>query len=209
MNCGQSDNTNWHLRCLLVCLFSAGVLLTMGCRSTPTHTDLEEALSRLQQQREQARLCYQQAMSVQDLERKRELYARAVQLDEQYGPAHHNLGVTLFKQHDFYRAARHLKRAADLLGDSPVPLTNLAILHAELNQWERALDFAQQARDRSASDPQTLRVLARAMLETSAGGKDLQAVLNQIALRDPSERWREWAVAEAKAEIDRRPVWEQ
>lgn len=182
--------------------------LLLGCQQGQRNNEVADALSRLEQRRQKARLLNEQGLAAATLEERHRLFARAVELDAMLGPAHHNLGVTLFHQEAFYEAAQHLQQAANLLDAAPTPRANLAVLHAKLAQWPRALEYARQAKQRDTTDPLTLRVLARALMETGEDDDELQQILKRIARRDPTKRWREWAIAEANARLDRQSIWE-
>lgn len=188
-------------------LVALAALLTMGCQQTP-RSNLAEQLSRIEQRREKALLLSEQGLEAEDPSHRRELLSRAVEMDPMLGPAQNNLGVVLFEQGEYYQAAKHLRQAANLMNASPGPWANLAVLHAELSQWHRAEEYAREARERDGSDPLSLRVLARALSETGEDESELKRVLEKLALRDPSEAWRQWAIANQKALIDRQPIWE-
>jgi Tfp pilus assembly protein PilF len=115
----------------------------------------------------------------------------------------------LFRQKQYYEAAQHLERAGQLMVDSGVPYANLAVLHGRVGHWDQALKFAKKALKRQPGHHLALRTKARALLETEAEFETIQQTLKQIAVKDPSKRWRQWATARAKAKRDAQPPWER
>jgi len=183
------------------------VLCLIGCQSDGTPP--EEALGQLEARRQKARKLYERALELSNADRKRQLYEQAVELDDRLGPAHANLGVLLFREGDHYEAAQHLQRAADLMSEDPTPYANLAVLHAEVSQWNRALEYAKKAKERDGQHILTLRTMARALIETRDSKKRIKEALRDVIQRDPSERWRRWAIRQSKAIEDQSPLWEQ
>ena len=188
-------------------LLSVLILLSMGCRSVDS-ADYQASLAKLEARRQQARVLNTQAVAAEDPDEQRQLLEEAVRLDELYGEARNNLGVAYYRLGQPYPAATQLQRAADLVPGTPRPYVNLSVLHGSLGQWERALDFAKRASDRDPYDPGVLRSMARALHAMRADRGDLEPVLASLAERDPSPRWREWAVEQTLQLKDRRGLYE-
>ncbi len=137
-----------------------------------------------------------------DLPRQRELLEDALTKDELLGEAHNNLGIVLYEQGNYYKAACRFQRASDLLAGSPTPLVNLAILHAELGQWDRALPYARGARERDSHHVWALTILAICLIENENRTEELDGVLRQLAIRTTEESIRKWAIGQSKAMQD-------
>lgn len=185
-----------------------GLLCTVamhGCATTrPDRTGDDPTVAELVQRRQQARTLNARARTLDDPQQQALLLERAIAFDELYGEAHHNLGVVYFKMNRLHPAALELQRAADLMVGNPLPYVSLAILHARLDQWERALEFAEQAYERDPMNHRVLRVMARSLIETRRGDERLDKVLQTLAVRDPSSAWRAWATERALEHADRK-----
>lgn len=75
----------------------------------------------------------------------------AVELDDEYGPAHVYLGMTLYARRNFEDAATHLERGIELLGDRAriehYYTLGLAHVYKEPTDCERAIFWLEKARE--------------------------------------------------------------
>ena len=144
--------------------------------------------------RRDAKALHAEALDVHDNPvRQQKLLEQAVAKDAFLSEAHNNLGIVLFRRGRFHQASTHLLRAAELLGGNPAPLVNPAILHASLDQWDRALPYARRAHEKDPTHPKVLQVLAVCLIETGKRGPELQTALRELIMRSPKEPWRKWA----------------
>jgi tetratricopeptide (TPR) repeat protein len=182
----------------------AGVLILFfinGCGSFSKTTEV----TGFTDQREEARTLNAKVISEKEnnYTQKQDVLEQALALDDLYGEAHNNLGVILYKQRKLYDAASQFQRSADLLPGNPIPLINLAILHAELKQWDRALAFARQAYKRDCHSIGAIEVLALCLVEKEGSDKELQPILDKLAIISVNEKWRKWAIKQKKAILDK------
>ncbi len=188
------------LRISVSYLLWMSVLAVVGGCSGMKSVDSAMTEAYLGKQQAEARILNAKAVEKSgDLPRQRELLENALTKDELLGEAHNNLGIVLYKQGDYYKAACRFQRASDLLAGSPTPLVNLAILHAELGQWDRALPYARRARERDSHHIEALTILAICLIENEDRTKELDGVLRQLAMRTTKESIRKWAIGHSKA----------
>lgn len=178
----------------LICWLLLTVVMVSAC--VPKASDeFASILADSQQQQQEARELNSKIFDKHlDISRKRELLEEALKKDDSFGEAHNNLGVVLFEQERFYEAAIHFKRAADVLAGSSAPLVNLALLHAELGQWDRALPYARQAYDRDPHHLGSIEILARCKVENRASKEELKDILERLVMMESSPFWRKWAL---------------
>ncbi|NBC11706.1 MAG: hypothetical protein GVY24_08270 [Planctomycetes bacterium] len=173
-----------------------------GCRGAGT-AEVSRSLAQIESRRQQARVLNDKALASSDPARQRAWLEEAIALDDLYGEARNNLGVCYYQAGEFYPAATQLQRAADLMPGAVGPYVNLAILHGALGQWERSLEFAEQAAERDPYDVGVLRATARALYALRAKREQIAPVLEMLAQRDPEPVWREWAVGQRLQLTDR------
>jgi tetratricopeptide (TPR) repeat protein len=184
------------------------MLMCSGCRSTAAD-EFADAMAAIQQKRTQARSLNERGLEQDGLEPRQRLFTEAVAKDPMFAQAHNNLGVVLAEQGQFYQAALHLQQASELSSESAAPLANLAVLHAQLFQWDEALQHARLARDRQPNSLSALRVLAVAALAVQSEEEDVNAMLKKLVLMDQDPQWRQWANEQLQRRRDDRPVWQE
>ncbi len=188
--------------CYLAVIAVLIVPFVSGC--TPTATDeLASSLTELEQEQVEARRLNSEALTQgQDPAQQRKLLEQALYKDQLFGEAHNNLGVVLYKQGRLYEAAGHLQRASELLSGSSIPLVNLAILHATMGQWDRALPYAREAYEKDHHDFRALRILAECLVEKRDNSNELAEALQQLVMVSPDEPLRKWAMRQLKTNQD-------
>lgn len=168
------------------------LLVASGC-SRSTSDELSTTLTQCRELRDEARMLNSKALAETDIAAQRRLLEESLAKDEMFGEAHNNLGIVLHRQGDIYGSAAHFERAAELLPGSPTPWVNLALLHAELGQWERALPYARKAYERDPHHPDAVRALAACLVENGVPDKESETTLSRLAVLAPDEKSRQWA----------------
>lgn len=80
-----------------------------------------------------------------------DMYERALRIDPTLGESWHNLGATRASQDQIAEAIADYQKALSILGENPITLYNLGVLHGRLGLDEKALAFLDRA---VAADPQ-------------------------------------------------------
>lgn len=121
------------------------------------------------------------------------LLREALTADLYHGPAHNNLGVLYLKQGTLFEAAGEFEWARKLMPGHPDPRMNLALTLERAGRTDEALATYATALEVYPGHIPTVQAMTR--LQVRAGKADAQTpgMLDDIALRGETDRWREWA----------------
>jgi Tfp pilus assembly protein PilF len=134
-----------------------------------------------------------EAYQEQDLEEALDLVDKALEADPRFGPAFNTRGMVYLEQDDPYRAAVAFQEAARLMPHHVEPLNNLGLVMERVGRLKDAIEQYEMALIRDAQAYEVRANLARARLMNGEEPKDLQKLLEGIAMEDPRGEWREWA----------------
>jgi type IV pilus assembly protein PilF len=114
-------------------------LLTGGCSSTPTASDVPDSDSN-----------YHNKIGLAFLgEGKVQLayveFQKAIRLDSNNRDAHYNLGLTCFQLEDYESSKKHFQKAVMLAPDIPDTHNNLGVTYMQLGQWQEAAESFRRA----------------------------------------------------------------
>lgn len=195
--------------CRFIMMLVMHLLISSGCARSLS-SELTASLDRYREQIAEAKALNAEAIGDgQDPARQQELLERSLKKDDLFGEAHNNLGIVLHGQGQVYDSAKHFERATTLLPGSPRPLVNLALLHADLSQWDRALVYARRAYERDSHDQRAMQILALSLINNGAMDKEVEAILKRLTMIASSSRWRKWAIKQLTAYQDQRELVEQ
>lgn len=117
----------------------------------------------------------------------------ALGLDLYNGPAHNNLGVLYLKQGKLYEAAGEFEWARKLMPGHPDPRMNLALTLEKAGRLDEALTTYRTALEVYPRHIESMQALSRLQVRTGKRDDATRGMLEEIALRGTSEKWREWA----------------
>lgn len=125
------------------------------------------------------------------------LLREALTADLYCGPAHNNLGIVCLKRGELYAAATEFEWARKLLPGLPDPRMNLALTLERAGRTDEALATYATALEVYPNHLPTLEAMA--LLQVKSGKTDdrTRHMLQEIAMRGESEKWREWARAQS------------
>lgn len=133
---------------------------------------------------------------------------QAILADNQFGPAHNNLGQLYFRRGRYYQAALEFEAAAGLMPDRAEPLNNLGLVFEAARRFPDAISQFQMAHEIAPTEPVYLGNLIRAMLRDEEPDHEAIAyLLDELLLIESRPDWREWAL-EQQATIPRGGVEE-
>jgi Tfp pilus assembly protein PilF len=183
------------LHCLALALASAGCV---GTHKSAPYAPVSES----DRDGEKARRLSAEGAKLIDKDsiKAEKLLREALTADLYHGPAHNNLGVLYLKQDRLYEAAGEFEWARKLLPGLPEPRMNLALTLERAGRTDEALATYGTALEVYADHLPTLEAMA--LLQVKAGKTDTRTphMLDEIALRGETERWRDWArLQKAKA----------
>lgn len=121
------------------------------------------------------------------------LLREALDSDLYFGPAHNNLGVLYLRQGELYEAAGEFEWARKLMPGHPDPRINLALVFEDAGRVDDALGAYASALEVYPNHLQATEGLARLQLRAGRTDERTPALLEDIALRGETQRWREWA----------------
>ncbi len=128
-----------------------------------------------------------------DAAQAEKLLRQALTADLYHGPAHNNLGVIYLKQGQLYQAASEFQWARQLMPGHPDPRLNLAFTLEQAGKADEAIATYRTALEVYPNHLQTTQALARLQLKSGKADAGTRALLEEVALRGESERWRQWA----------------
>jgi tetratricopeptide (TPR) repeat protein len=134
-----------------------------------------------------------QGLAASDPLAARQLFTQATQIDPLYGPAFHNLGITLLRQGAYYQAATAFDTAIRLMPQNPAPRLYLGLVYEEAGQFPTAVDYYQQALELAPDDIETVQALTRTLVRLERVDATALAHLRRIAIQGTSDEWRLWA----------------
>lgn len=176
---------------LLAVSLSAGLCACAGSRPDGPYTPISEAM------RDTAaaqRLNHEAAPLIStDPARAEALLRRALNADLYYGPAHNNLGVLFLQQGRLYEAAGEFEWARKLMPGNPDPRMNLALVLERAGRTDDALSAYAAALEVRPEHIQSIQALARLQLRFGRADERTAGLLDEIAVRGETERWRDWA----------------
>jgi tetratricopeptide (TPR) repeat protein len=120
-------------------------------------------------------------------------FQQAIQLDSQNGPAHNNLGLVYFYQHNFYQAAGAFEKASEYLPEDPAPLNNLGLIMEMVARPDEAIDYYWQAHSIDPTNPEYLGNLVRARVQAKHCDDELRQQLHDLLLYEKRLPWQDWA----------------
>ena len=181
------------MRTLLISI----LIVLGGCASTgtgPYATPSEAARDSLRAQR-----LTRQAVDLihRDPERAETLLREALSADLYHGPAHNNLGIIHLERGELYEAAHEFEWARKLLPGHPDPRLNLAMTLERAGRIDEALATYDAALEVYPGHLPSIQALCRCQLRYRKTDDRTARMLDEIALRGESERWRRWAREQA------------
>ncbi len=117
----------------------------------------------------------------------------ALQADITFGPAHNNLGKVYYHEDELYLAAWEFQYAIDLMPHHPEPRNNLGMVMEATGRYDAAVDHYEQARSLAPDHPQIIGNLVRARIARGDRDEQTRDLLQELALKDSRDTWREWA----------------
>ncbi len=120
-------------------------------------------------------------------------FEEAIRVDKQFGPAHNNLGLVFYHQHDFFEAGRAFEAAHEHMPDSPEPLNNLGLLMETVARPDDAIDYYQQAHEMDPTCAEYLGNLLRARIRMQQIDEELLSQLHSLLLYERRIEWQDWA----------------
>lgn len=180
----------------------AALFMFVGCAGPRTLGPYNAPRESLRNPLEAQRLTRKAAeLMVSDPGRAEELLSEALTHDLYHGPAHNNLGVLHLQRGELYEAANEFEWARKLMPGHPDPRLNLALTLERAGRIDEALAACDSALEVYPGHIATTQALARLQLRHRRTDDRTRNLLEEIAVRGESERWREWA--KLKLALDR------
>lgn len=126
-------------------------------------------------------------------EHAEEAFRKALKADDEYAPAHNNLGLLYYDRRDLPAAACSFQRAIDLKPDRPEPWNNLGLTFEAAGKLDEAIRAFDSAHKLAPGDPNYLGNLVRARLERGDPGPQVRPLLEQLVFVDTRPEWIHWA----------------
>jgi tetratricopeptide (TPR) repeat protein len=126
-------------------------------------------------------------------EKAEKLLREALTADLYCGPAHNNLGVLYLKQGSLFAAAGEFEWARKLLPGLPEPRMNLALTLEKAGRTDEALATYSTALEVYPDHIATIEAMALLQVKSGKTDQRTRKMLDDIAMRGESERWRQWA----------------
>lgn len=117
----------------------------------------------------------------------------ALSADLYHGPAHNNLGVLFLKRGDLYAAAAEFEWSRKLLPGHPDPRMNLALALESAGKTDDAIATYKTALEVFPNHLPTTQALARLHVRANKADDTTRAMLEEVALRGETQRWKDWA----------------
>ena len=182
-----------------VVIFTAVLILTMaGCQKQEVAVEPEYQPVAVDPLRDTDTARRHNAAAVELLETDKleeaeaELKA-ALAADMFFGPAHNNLGLVYHRQKKYYLAAWEFQYATTLMPNRAEPLNNLGVVFEAVQKLDDAADRYEQALEINPDQPSVICNLARIYVRRNRKDQRTKNLLQQIVLRNPSEKWSTWA----------------
>lgn len=123
------------------------------------------------------------------------LLREALTADLYHGPAHNNLGVIYLEMEPpkLYEAAGEFEWARKLMPGHPDPRVNLALTLERAGRTGDAMDAYETALEVYPNYLPAIQGLARLQIRSGRTDERTPRLLDEIAMRGESERWRQWA----------------
>ncbi len=121
------------------------------------------------------------------------LLREALNADLYNGPAHNNLGAVYLRQGKLYEAAGEFEWARKLMPGHPDPRMNLALVLEKAGRTDEALAMYATALEVYPEHVPTMQALTRLQLRSGKADDRTVSMLDEIALRGDTPRWRDWA----------------
>ena len=121
------------------------------------------------------------------------LLREALTADLYNGPAHIDLGVLFLEQGKLYEAAGEFEWARRLLPGHPDPRMNLAVVLERAGRVDEALTNYRSALEVYPEYLPAVQGLARLQVKSGKTDAHTRTLLQDVALRGETDRWKEWA----------------
>jgi Tfp pilus assembly protein PilF len=180
-----------HIAAVLVV---GGMTLLGGCNAAPRSAPYAPLTDGDRDSVKAQRLTQEAAkLTDTDAAKAETLLREALTADLYHGPAHNNLGVLYLKKGELYSAAGEFEWARKLIPGHPDPRMNLALTLERAGRTDEALDTYRTALEVYPDHLPTLQALTRLQVRSGKTDDRTAHMLEEIALRGESERWRQWA----------------
>lgn len=184
-----------HMTALVTMLTGTlvGLLSLAGCTS---HTASPyEPLAEVNRNPAEADRLNAKAAAVMDSDptEAEKLLREALTQDLYHGPAHNNLGVLYLKRNDLYSAASEFQWSRTLMPGHPDPRMNLALTLESAGRTDEAIATYKTALEVYPNHLQTTQALARIQVRAGKADAGTTALLEEIAMRGETQKWKEWA----------------
>lgn len=133
------------------------------------------------------------ALHEADIDRAMEKFLAAVDADEDYGPAHNNLGLMHYEQGNLYQAVLAFERAMELMPQDPAVYYNLGLTLETAGKVHEAMDLYWQAVEMDPVNPNFLGNLVRLRVRLGESDPTLVTQLQDLILIETRPKWRRWA----------------
>lgn len=177
------------------------LILEVGCARLPMRDAIvrnnlavsangDSAKARRLHEKAIARLCQCDICGAEELVR------RALICDSDFGPAHNTLGKIYFEQGKYYLAAWEFEAASNLLPNRGEPLNNLGLVYEQVDQFDKAIDYFQQAMSYEENNAEYLGNYLRTRIRKGDRSSDLVPLLEQLVAIEFRDEWRDWAASQ-------------
>ena len=188
------------IRCSPSLLMRLGViawsgLLGSGCAS---FREDRETISRVESRRQTDKaqrltLAGVKAMQLGELDHAFAKFNAALAADEQYGPAHNNLGLLHYDRGELYDSVLSFERATELMPGDPTVFYNLGLALEAGGRVHEAMDLYWQAVEMDPSNPNFLGNLVRLRVRLGENSPEVITQLQDLVLIETRPDWRKWA----------------
>lgn len=125
--------------------------------------------------------------------RAESLLRQALSADLFHAPAHNNLGVLFLQRGMLFEAAAEFEWARTLMPEHPDPRMNLALVLERAGRTDDALAAYSAILEARPEHLPTIQALARLQVRAGRTDERTPTLLRDVALRSPSDAWRQWA----------------
>lgn len=133
------------------------------------------------------------AMQLGELDHAYAKFTAALAADEQYGPAHSNLGLWHYDRGELYDAILSFERATELMPRDPIVFYNLGLALEAGGRVDEAMDLYWRAVEMDPSNPNFLGNLVRLRVRLGENSPEVIAQLQDLVLIETRPDWRQWA----------------
>lgn len=131
-----------------------------------------------------------------EFDKAEDAFKRAIELDDEFGPAYNHLGKVYFLQRKYYDAAHHFDRAAALMPRHAAPQYNLGLTLQSAGKTDDATEHFRKAMTLDPFNFQYQADLARALLSRGEATTEVVTLLRSVAEQHPNIKLRSWASQE-------------